>query len=242
MFRHKGNSRTFKHNFRLAVFLSFIAGLVNICGVLALGILTTNVTGHFAYLAEGVVKQNNVALVYSLFYIVFFLLGAFISSLLTEYFINRSYNAPHRASMLVELCLLLILGIYGDILIGKGFSRPLLACIMLFTMGLQNSLVSKVSDSAVRTTHLTGLFTDLGIELSQLFFRIEKDQRRKLLRNIGLKGGIIVFFFSGCMIGGFLYSILKFKILLIAAGTLIIALIYDNIRLFIAGYEENLMQ
>ena len=37
-------------------------------------------------------------------------------------------------------------------------------------MGLQNALVTKVSQSVVRTTHLTGLFTDLGIELSQLFF------------------------------------------------------------------------
>jgi uncharacterized membrane protein YoaK (UPF0700 family) len=231
MFRHKGNSRTFKHNFRLAVFLSFIAGLVNICGVSALGVLTTNVTGHFAYFAEGVIKENNAAGVYFLYYIVSFLLGSFISSLLMEYFINIGYNAPHKASMLVELFLLLTLGIYGDIFIDEGFSRPLLACIMLFTMGLQNSLVSKVSNSAVRTTHLTGLFTDLGIELSQLFFHVEKEQRTRLLRNLGLRSGIIIFFFSGCIVGGFLYTSIKFKILIIAAFVLIIALVYDNLRL-----------
>jgi uncharacterized membrane protein YoaK (UPF0700 family) len=41
-------------------------------------------------------------------------------------------------------------------------------------MGLQNALVTKVSQATVRTTHLTGLFTDLGIEFSQLFFTMKK--------------------------------------------------------------------
>jgi len=52
MLRHKGKPRTFKHNLRLAALLSFIAGLVNITGVLELKVLTTNVTGHFAFFAE----------------------------------------------------------------------------------------------------------------------------------------------------------------------------------------------
>ncbi len=51
MFR-QGKPRAFKHNLRLAVLLSFVAGSVNIAGVLAISTLTTNVTGHFAYFAE----------------------------------------------------------------------------------------------------------------------------------------------------------------------------------------------
>jgi hypothetical protein len=38
MFRNRGVARTFKQNLRLAVFLSFTAGLVNIGGLLALGV------------------------------------------------------------------------------------------------------------------------------------------------------------------------------------------------------------
>jgi uncharacterized membrane protein YoaK (UPF0700 family) len=48
MFRHQGNGRTFKHNLQLAIVLSFVAGIVNVVGFLALSQLTTNVTGHFA--------------------------------------------------------------------------------------------------------------------------------------------------------------------------------------------------
>jgi uncharacterized membrane protein YoaK (UPF0700 family) len=52
MFRHRGKNRTFAHDLRLAILLSFVAGLVNITGVLALKTLTTNVTGHYAFFAE----------------------------------------------------------------------------------------------------------------------------------------------------------------------------------------------
>ena len=83
----------------------------------------------------------------------------------------------------------------------------------------------------MRTTHLTGLFTDLGIELSQLFFYKEEGQRQRLLRSIGLRGGIIAFFFLGCVVGGLLYVKIKFRILILAAFTLVVALIYDNLRL-----------
>ena len=48
MFRHQGKTRTFKHNLRIAVILSFVAGIVNVSGYLFFKQLTTNVTGHFA--------------------------------------------------------------------------------------------------------------------------------------------------------------------------------------------------
>lgn len=68
MFRHKGKSRTYSHNLRLASILSFIAGVINITGVLAIKTLTTKVTGHFAYFAEELVNKNYaIALVFLLF-------------------------------------------------------------------------------------------------------------------------------------------------------------------------------
>lgn len=49
MFRHRGKNRTYFHNLKLASLLSFVAGTVNIVGVLSIKILTTNITGHFAF-------------------------------------------------------------------------------------------------------------------------------------------------------------------------------------------------
>jgi uncharacterized membrane protein YoaK (UPF0700 family) len=240
MFKHKGNARTFRHNFRLAAFLCFAAGLVNICGVLGLGVLTTNVTGHFAYFAEGVLKKDDFFGAFFLLYIVAFLAGSFVSSFLTEYFISKDNPRPHTLSIAIEILILLIIGLRGNILIDYGFDKRILASFLLFVMGLQNSLVSKISNSTVRTTHLTGLFTDLGIELSQLLFYKEPQQRKKLLHSIGLRLGIISFFFAGCIAGGFLFLHFYLRTLLVATFILALAMLYDRLLLKFYKVKKNI--
>ncbi len=75
MFRHKGKNRTFIHNLRLATLLSFVAGIVNITGVLAVKTLTTNVTGHFAYFAEELMRQDYSAAITFRIYTFLFIRG-----------------------------------------------------------------------------------------------------------------------------------------------------------------------
>jgi len=129
--------------------------------------------------------------------------------------------------MFIEISLLFVIGVSGSLMMKNGLSETVLAGILLFSMGVQNSLVTQISNSTVRTTHLTGLFTDLGIELSQLFFYKRKEQRQKLTQSIELRLAIIICFFIGCVIGGFLYSVLSLGILILASVFLAIALLYD---------------
>ena len=58
MFRHFGKTRTLSHNLRIASLLSFVAGMVNVAGFLAVARLTTNVTGHFAFFVDEVFKME----------------------------------------------------------------------------------------------------------------------------------------------------------------------------------------
>jgi uncharacterized membrane protein YoaK (UPF0700 family) len=106
-----------------------------------------------------------------------------------------------------------------------------LAFALLFAMGLQNSLVTTISNATVRTTHLTGLFTDLGIELSQLFFYKLKEQKEKLYASIKLRLTIISFFFFGGLFGGIFYSAIQLYVLAIAGTILLIGIIYDDLKL-----------
>jgi uncharacterized membrane protein YoaK (UPF0700 family) len=84
----------------------------------------------------------------------------------------------------------------------------------------------------VRTTHLTGLFTDWGIELSQLFFYKKATELKRLSVSIFLRLSIILFFFFGCVLGGLFYKNYGLKVLLFAAFVLAIALIYDNLVVY----------
>ncbi|MDI5888671.1 YoaK family protein [Flavobacterium yafengii] len=231
MFRHQGKNRTFIHNLRLATLLSFVAGIVNVTGVLSIQTLTTNVTGHFAYFAEEIMKRDYAAAITFFVFTIFFLLGAFTSNFLAELISKKYPNLSHVIPISLEMIVLIAVGIFGAQSSLSSSEGKWIAFSMLFAMGIQNSLVTKISQSTVRTTHLTGLFTDLGIELSQLFFYKKTDEKKKLKTSIYLRLSIIIFFFIGCISGGFLYNLLEMKTLFVAATFLLFALLYDYIRL-----------
>lgn len=228
MFRHQGKTRTFRHNLRIASLLSFVAGVVNVAGFLAVMRLTTNVTGHFAFFVDEVFKLNFWQGFIYFMYIFFFFLGSFVSNLLVELIARKNEKSIYVIPAVIESLILLLVAIFGKLLISK--NPDLLACSLLFAMGLQNSLVTGISKSAVRTTHLTGLFTDLGIELSQLFFYREREQRSQLKRSIRLRLTIISFFFIGGVLGGVFYPSLELYVLAVAAALLLAGIIYDSIR------------
>ncbi len=230
MFRHQGKSRTLKHNLRIATILSFVAGIVNVSGFLEFKQLTTNVTGHFALFINDVAEFEFWKGTIYFLYIFSFLFGSFISSFLIEkYRDNKKLNVFVFPTLIECLILISIPIVYKTTQIKN---PDLIVCFLLFAMGLQNSLVTKISNAIVRTTHLTGLFTDLGIELSQLFFAKAHPHQDKIKSTIKLRIFIISFFFLGGFIGGFLYSRteLKLNTLILGAIVLLTSLFYDDLR------------
>ena len=236
MFRHQGKKRTAKHNLQIAVVLSFVAGMVNVTGFLFMGKLTTNVTGHFAYFIYDVsVAEFWKGLIYFL-YIFAFLAGSFCSGLLIEYANYHRKHNKYLAPTLLECFLLLSVWGLNTFSIG-GIPQNLTACMLLFAMGLQNAFVTKISNSVVRTTHLTGLFTDLGIELSQLLYLHKNHYEIYLieLRNrIRLRLFIITFFFLGGFCAGYFYIAQQWQLytLLLSVAILLLGLFYDGMRFF----------
>ena len=52
----------------------------------------------------------------------------------------------------------------------RWFYLPATVMLLCYIMGLQNAMITKVSKSEIRTTHVTGMVTDIGIELGKLFY------------------------------------------------------------------------
>src|ERR1700743_1163787 len=111
MFRHRGKRRTLTHNIKLASLLSFVAGSVNVIGFFSIQRLTTNVTGHFAFFANEVVKRNyGEALVY-LLYIFSFFFGAFVSNFLVETVVRKKVRYINVIPVTVEVIILVFIAI-----------------------------------------------------------------------------------------------------------------------------------
>jgi len=240
MFRHTGRKRTNSQDISLASLLCLTAGLVNVAGFSAFAVLTTNVTGHVAVFAQKLAMGDfATARVVSL-WMFSFLVGAFVSSFIINHVtrIRFAYVIP----ILTEIIILNVIAVYGNKFNNSQGETEFFAGSLLFVMGMQNALVSMISGSVVRTTHLTGMFTDLGIELAALFKK-EKEEYKFLKERILLRLTIIFFFFLGGIIGGYLFQMLHYYTFFIPSVILSIALIYDvsQVRIvrFIRKFTRN---
>jgi uncharacterized membrane protein YoaK (UPF0700 family) len=170
-------------------------------------------------------------------YVLFFFTGAFISGFLVEYIYKIKERYKYVIPILIELTILTAVSLTDK---QAATNNPhIIAYALLFAMGMQNALVTGISGSAVRTTHLTGLFTDLGIELSQLFFYNKPEQVKKLYTSIKLRSAIIIFFLLGCFAGGWGYLQFDIRILLLAAIVLAGGLMYDSIKFKIVSIKRK---
>ncbi|MHC2991414.1 transmembrane protein [Pontibacter sp. HJ8] len=228
MLRHTGHRRNFRHNIRLAALLCLTAGFVNIAGLLAFAVLTTNVTGHAAYLAESMAQGDYRLVRIIALWMFLFLLGAFASSFFISR-IGRNQVFAYTLPILAEIIILVLNAIYGSNYDGSKVMKEMFAGSLLFAMGLQNSMVSMISGSVVRTTHLTGIFTDLGIDLATatLPAAISKPG---LKQRITLRLVIILFFLAGAVAGGYLYPLLQYRLFFVPAALLVVAMFYDISR------------
>lgn len=164
MFRHEGPSRSARHNGILAGYLALIAGFVNSSGFVLLGTFTSHVTGSVGRLANDLAASRWAAGALAAVFVVAFYAGAFVASIVIEAQRSRASRAYGLALLLESLAL----GAF--VVVGLTLRKPdarildAQAAILCFAMGMQNSLVTNLSGAVIRTTHLTGVVTDLGIE------------------------------------------------------------------------------
>ena len=229
MLRHTGQNRSHRHNLRLAVLLCLNAGFINAAGFLAFSVLTTNVTGHAALLAMHIAAREYRSTSMVALWLFLFLAGAFLSGFYISK-VGRNKSFAYTVPIVFIILILLFVSIFG-----KGYHHTLqeteyFAGSLLFAMGMQNALVSMISGSVVRTTHLTGMFTDLGIDLSEALHSYKKMQA-PLQRRIVLRLAIIISFLSGGILGSLFFLRYGFSAFFIPILFLLTALFYDYFRL-----------
>jgi uncharacterized membrane protein YoaK (UPF0700 family) len=205
-----GLERTAESNLRLGVILSFVAGATNAGGFLAVGLYTSHMTGMLSSIADNLVLGNFLLTIGALAAIAAFLAGAMTTAWLINWGLRRQLNSAYCLPLLLESLMLLVFGVFGASI--KAFSFllvPMTVMILCFIMGLQNAVITKISKSEIRTTHVTGLITDLGIELGKLVYINDSTMPAKVLANRP-KLRTLLLLIGGFTVGG-LIGALAFK-------------------------------
>jgi uncharacterized membrane protein YoaK (UPF0700 family) len=87
----------------------------------------------------------------------------------------------------------------------RGHGVPFLIIGLSFLMGLQNAIVTHISQARVRTTHVSGMATDLGIGLARLMAipmgGMADEERATVLLKLRLHAGTIASFMAGGVLG-----------------------------------------
>lgn len=231
MLRHIGQQRTNSHNIKLAGLLALTAGFVNAAGFLSFMVLTTNVTGHVALFAERLAGGDyHSAWIVGVWMLLFFT-GAFVSSLIIK-LLGRQQRFAYTLPLIIEMIILLLAASHVQWFQEINSNNRFAAGSLLFAMGLQNAMVSVISGSVVRTTHLTGMFTDLGIELAEgVYDGVKGKKNGTLYDKIFLRLVIIGFFFLGCITSAYCYHFLAYKTFYIPVILLLIGILFDVSRI-----------
>ncbi len=202
-----GRERSAHGDRRLGYTLTFVAGATNAGGFLAVAQYTSHMTGIVSAMADHVALAEYTLALGGAGALLSFLTGAACSALLVNFARGRQLQSEYALPLLLEAALLLVFGLLGARLALIDTLRvPLAVLLLCFIMGLQNAVISKLSRAEIRTTHVTGMATDLGIELGKLAYRngAAAAGRPKVMADrsrLWVLGLMLLCFFGGGVVG-----------------------------------------
>ncbi|CAA7389196.1 hypothetical protein CHRY9393_02111 [Chryseobacterium fistulae] len=141
--------------------------------------------------------------------------------------------------IILEIICLLFVGVYGQFYYRKTLEETeALVALMLFATGLQNGLTASISNFSVKTTHLTGTTTDLGI-LFSMFTQKKFRKNGELIGRAKLLSSIMVSYVLGAIFSGLTYYYLEFKVFYIISLCLLIVIGYDAYKIHVRHFNTK---
>jgi uncharacterized membrane protein YoaK (UPF0700 family) len=190
-----------------AAALSSVAGIVNVVGFLGFQHQAiTHLTGNTSLLGAALVAGDMRAALHLAGMLAAFVAGAMLSGLVIQ---DSTLRLGRRYGVVLTLEALLLFAAV-PLFRHQSLAGPLLAAM---ACGLQNAMATTYSGAVVRTSHLSGMFTDLGIMLGHAVRGMPLARRR-----LGLCVLVISFFFAGGLLGALLFERAGYAALYLPAG------------------------
>ena len=220
MFHHTLKEKVSLHVYFDWLTLSFLAGNINAGGYLSCHRFVSHVTGFATSSGVAFWQQSFLRALGELSIPLFFLIGVMISGYLTEKRMAHKVEGARYAPVMNLVAVLLGLvaiggsldffGKFGDSILIK-HDYFLLAGLCM-ACGLQNAAITSASGYTIRTTHLTGLTTDLGLglvraELGQASATEKLQERRMNLFRLGTIASFVI----GSFVAAYIFSRFEYQ-------------------------------
>ena len=199
-------------NWRLGMVLCAVAGATNAGGFLAVGQYTSHMTGLISAMADHLILGQFGLVLAALAGVAAFVGGAMTTALMVNWSLRRHLRSAYARPLILEAVLLLVFGFAGSRLQSHAeFNTPLTVLLLCYLMGLQNAVITKISNAEIRTTHVTGLVTDIGIELGKMVYINRSRVPSRVVANrrkLRVQSSLVAAFTAGAIAGawGFAHS------------------------------------
>lgn len=222
-----GGDRTSNIDLVLAGLLSSIAGALNSVGFLIAGSFTANMTGNISAFAD---ELANGAVLISLSFlglVAAFVCGASSAALFIQAGEERNLRSVYALAITAEAVVLLLM---GSVLVLSVIHshETFLVIVLSFVMGLQNAVTTMISRARVRTTHVSGMATDIGIELAAMVG--DAKSRQVAMPKLKLHSLTLASFAIGGVCGALLFQLVGSWLFVIAALVLLLIAVPEALR------------
>lgn len=221
-----GDKRTQTIDLVLAGMLSSIAGALNAVGFLVAGSFTANMTGNVSAFADHLAGGAWVLALSFAGLLVAFICGAALAALAIQTGERRRLKSVYALAITAEAVLLLLLG--AAFAMWPQTQETLLVIGLSFVMGLQNAVTTMISRARVRTTHVSGMATDVGIELAALAGG--EKVRNAALPQLRLHSLTLAAFAAGGVAGALVFALVGHWLLVLAAAALLLIALPEVLR------------
>lgn len=225
--RLTGLQRSLRADVHLGLSLAFIAGAINAGGFVAVNQYTSHMTGIISSVADGLALGDFGFALAAIGSLLCFIFGAACTELMVNWARGRRLQSEYALPLMLEAILLLVFGFLGkELHEHMGLFISFTVMLLCFMMGLQNAIITRISNAVIRTTHVTGIVTDIGIEFGKMLFwnrYVDKEDEAYVRANRGklwLLINLLVMFFLGGVAGAFSFKVIGYLTTVFIAGAL----------------------
>jgi uncharacterized membrane protein YoaK (UPF0700 family) len=237
------DQRLSRKSFRIQMLYAFVypfaSGIVIYAGLMAFSMVLTNVTGFLPQIAQDLYEgRMNTAGSIFLWLLAFFL-GGFVAGWCVEREKLNKYRYLHLAPLMLVAVLFTIVAASRP---GSAALHPVaFPSMVLFSIGIQNAMVSLTTSSLVKASQMTGVVNELGVDIAEIFH--SAGERRRLIQREALLRVIIMCSF----LGGALFSVAFFpiwqqRIFYMPACIILLVVVHDIVRFSSSPFEPEVFK
>lgn len=188
-------------------------------------VVVTNVTGLLPQIAKDLYegKLNTAGSIF--LWLFSFFMGGFYAGWCVEREKLHKWRYLHLLPLLTVAALFVLVAIWG----ARAMHPVVFPALVLFSIGIQNAMVSLTTSSLIKASQMTGVVNELGVDIAEIFHSAG-DQRRIIQREALLRLIVMVSFLLGAMFSVAVFPMMQTGIFYFPAGIIIAIMLHDIVR------------